>query len=100
MVAGLNTGLKLWVCTSLTSQEQKQQDHITTSNNININITTPPPTATSDVNNNKISIKQIDLGVDDDSGTYRHKCSHSVESEGNTKEGPAHLDDKISRSSN
>ena len=104
VVVGLDTGF----CGRVISyelahhwQEQKQQDHdITTSNNINNNITTPPPTETSDVNNNKISTEQIDLGVDDDSGTYRYKSSHSVESEGNAKEGPAHLDDKISRSSN
>ena len=62
--------------------------------------TTPPTTETSDVNDNKISTKQRDLSVDDDSGTYRQKCSHSVESEGNTKEGPAHLGDKIMISSN
>ena len=59
--------------------------------------TTPPTTETSIVNDNKISSKQIDLGVDDDSGTYRHKSSHSVESEGNAKEGPTHLDNKIIR---
>ena len=62
--------------------------------------TTPPTTETSNVNDNKISIRRIDLSVDDDSSTYRHKSSHSVESEGDAKEGPAHLDEKIIRSSN